>query len=107
MRAVPAAVGVLAVATFLVLPVPAQAGEVDACAQRVIRDWYSGGTVNGIYPLGCYRAALRALPEDVRQYSDANREIARALAYARRGLADPGPKGTPPKAPGSRPQAPC
>ena len=69
----------------------ADAGSLEACAQRMIRDWYSGGRVDGIYPLACYRAAIRALPEDVLQYSNADRDIARALAYARRGRTDPTP----------------
>ena len=83
----------------------ADAGSLEACAQRVIRDWYSGGRVDDIYPLACYRAAIRALPEDVLQYSNADRDIARALAYARRGRADSTP---PPAAAGSsapRPEA--
>jgi cell division septation protein DedD len=87
-------VGVLVVlaAALTLAPVPPQAaGEsLDACAQRVIRDWYSGGRVDGVYPLGCYRAALRALPDDVLQYSNADQDIRRALAFARRGLEDPG-----------------
>jgi hypothetical protein len=82
--------GALVAVSFVTFAVPVGAGKPDACAQRVIRDWYAGGKVDGVYPLRCYRAAMRALPEDVRQYSDANREIARALAYARRGLRDPG-----------------
>ena len=74
---------VLASAVTLVPSAPA--GSLERCAQRVIRDWYSGGRVDGLYPLRCYRAAIRALPSDVLQYSDADRDIARALAYARRG----------------------
>ena len=101
MTAVRAVIGALAVASCLGLAAPAGAGPYDACAQRVIRDWYSGGRVDGTYPLACYRAAMRALPEDVRQYSDADREIARALAYARQGLRDPGPG---PAAPARKPR---
>ena len=66
----------------------ASAGPLDTCAQRVIRDWYSGGRVNGVYPLACYRAAIEALPDDVLEYSEADRDIARALAFARRGSAE-------------------
>jgi hypothetical protein len=77
---------VAAVLVGVVTFVPsAPAESLEACAQRVIRDWYSGGRVDRIYPLRCYRAAIRALPNDVLQYSDADRDIARALAYARRG----------------------
>lgn len=107
MTAVRAVIGALAVASCLGLAAPAEAGPYDACAQRVIRDWYSGGRVDGTYPLACYRAAMRALPEDVRQYSDADREIARALAYARQGLRDPGPgPAAPPRKPTPAPPPP-
>jgi cobalamin biosynthesis Mg chelatase CobN len=88
---------VVAVAFALLLaPSPADAGSLDACAQRVIRDWYSGGRVDGVYPLACYRAALRALPNDVLQYSNADQDIRRALAFARRGRTDPGNEPLPP-----------
>jgi hypothetical protein len=56
----------------------------------VLRDWYSGGRVDDVYPLACYRAALRSLPDDVLQYSNADQDIRRALAFARRGRNDPG-----------------
>ena len=76
---------------WLLVCVPlAQASPLDACAQRVIRDWYSGGRVDQLYPLGCYRAAIRALPNDVLEYSDADKDIARALAFARQASADEG-----------------
>ena len=51
----------------------------------MIRDWYSGGRVDGVYPLPCYRAAIKALPADVLAYSEADADIERALAFARRG----------------------
>jgi hypothetical protein len=93
---------VVAVAfAFLFAPSSGTAGSLDACAQRVIRDWYSGGGVDGVYPLACYRAALRALPNDVLQYSNADQDIRRALAFARRGRNDPGNKAAAPA-----PQAP-
>jgi hypothetical protein len=83
---------VVLAAALSLTPVPPEAagGSLAACAQRVIRDWYSGGRVDGVYPLPCYRAALRALPDDVVQYSNADQDIRRALAFARRGLGDPG-----------------
>ena len=82
---------VLAAALTVASPPPAGvAASLDACAQRVIRDWYSGARVDGVYPLACYRAALRALPDDVLQYSTADQDIRRALAFARHGREDPG-----------------
>ena len=80
----------VAATAALTIAAPAGAGPLDACAERVIRDWYSGGRVDGAYPLACYRAAIRALPEDVLQYSNADKDIARALAYAQQGRRDPG-----------------
>jgi hypothetical protein len=84
-RAVAAAVVVVA---FFVTASMSSAYSLDNCAQRVIRDWYSGGRVDGVYPLPCYRAAIRALPADVLQYSDADRDIGSALAYARQRRAE-------------------
>lgn len=82
-------IAVLAVLAWTVTAAPiASAGPLDACAQRVIRDWYSGGRVNDLYPLPCYRAAIKALPADVLAYSEADRDIARALAFARRGRSE-------------------
>ena len=97
--AVPRALACLAiVAASLTVALPAGASSTDACAQRVIRDWYAGGRVDGVYPLRCYRAAIRALPEDVLQYSDARNEIERALAYAAQGDRDPEPSRVAPPA---------
>ena len=103
--AVPRALACLAiVAASLTVALPAGASSTDACAQRVIRDWYAGGRVDGVYPLRCYRAAIRALPEDVLQYSDARNEIERALAYAAQGDRDPEPsRVAPPAAAKERP----
>ncbi len=86
---------VVVVFALLLTPSSGTTGSLDVCAQRVIRDWYSGGRVDGVYPLACYRAALRALPNDVLQYSNADQDIRRALAFARRGRTDPGSKPLP------------
>ena len=64
-----------AATSALVAPLPAEASALDDCGQRVIRDWYSGGRVDKLYPLPCYRAAIRALPDDVLQYTDADAAI--------------------------------
>lgn len=112
-RLAAALVSTATVLTLLATSAPAAAGSLDACAERVIRDWYSGGRVDGVYPLQCYRAAIRALPSDVLQYSNADQDIRRALAFARKGRPDPGngpaaatpaakPKPKPPAAPAPR-----
>ncbi len=106
-------IAVLAALAWIVTAAPvASAGSLDACAQRVIRDWYSGGRVSDVYPLPCYRAAIKALPADVLAYSEADRDIARALAFARRGRTEttaptrePTPAGTPATPSPARPEA--
>ena len=80
------AVLVMAAATLaLATAASADAASLEDCGQRVIRDWYSGGRVDAIYPLPCYRAAIRALPDDVLQYTDETTVIEPALANARQG----------------------
>jgi hypothetical protein len=83
MAALRAVVGAVAVVVSVATASTASATSLEDCAQRVIRDWYSGGRIDGVYPLSCYRAAIKALPSDVLQYSDADRVIASALANAR------------------------
>ena len=78
-----AIVAMVAAASLLMTASPAGAGALEDCGQRVIRDWYSGGRVDKLYPLPCYREAIRALPDDVMQYTDAGAAIERALESAR------------------------
>ena len=80
-----AIVAMVAASSLLAAASPAGAGALEDCGQRVIRDWYSGGRVDKVYPLPCYRAAIRALPDDVLQYTDATAAIERALETAREG----------------------
>jgi cobalamin biosynthesis Mg chelatase CobN len=61
-----------------------------SCADQVIADWYDDGRVGKIYPLACYQEAIKKLPPDVLDYSNAKEEIGRALAFARQGKPDPG-----------------
>ena len=50
-----------------------------ACWQELVADW-SDGAISNLYPIDCYREALRNMPEDVRLYSSASDDINRALA---------------------------
>jgi hypothetical protein len=84
-----AVVAMVAATSLLAVASPAGAGALEDCGQRVIRDWYSGGRVDRVYPLPCYRAAIRALPDDVLQYTDAGAAIERALETARQGAVTP------------------
>jgi hypothetical protein len=78
-----AIVALVAGLSVFAAPPSANAGSLEDCAQRVIRDWYADGRIDKLYPLPCYRAAIGMLPDDVLQYTDAGDDIARALERAR------------------------
>jgi hypothetical protein len=48
------------------------------CAQALLADW-ADGRIDHIYPIACYRAALKSLPADLEAYSSAADDIAGAL----------------------------
>ena len=81
----------------LVLATLALAGPAAAasksCADQVVADWYGDGRVDKVFPAHCYQEAIRSLPVDVLDYSNAKEDILRALAFARKGEKDPGPSG--------------
>ena len=52
------------------------------CGELVLRDWSRDGRVDRTYDLTCYEAAIDDLPSDLRDYSDAEVVITRALASA-------------------------
>jgi hypothetical protein len=64
----------------LVLSEPAVAAT--GCRQQVIDDWSDNGRVDGVYALDCYEAAIGSLPPDIRDYTDAQETIDRALTIA-------------------------
>jgi hypothetical protein len=64
-------------ATVAVAPAPATAAS--GCANAVVYEWRDNGRIDKTYPPQCYRAAVDALPEDVRVYSSAQNDITRAL----------------------------
>ncbi len=64
-----------------------------SCADDVVSDWYGDGRVDKVFPLHCYQEAIRSLPVDVLDYSNAKQDILRALAFARNGKNDPGETG--------------
>lgn len=81
----------LVVAVALVSAAPAYAR---SCAQKVIDDWWDDNVVQGVYPLSCYRQALKSLPDDLDGYSSAREDIERALAKAIQDQVDGGPDAT-------------
>ena len=60
-----------------------QADAATPCWKRLINDWYDG-RIDRVYPVRCYRAAIRNLPEDVDAYSTAREDLERALLSAAR-----------------------
>jgi hypothetical protein len=73
------AIGLL---VLLVSVGPAAAAKKPSCAEQVVADWYDNGRVDYLYPLRCYREAIKTLPPDVKDYSSAKEEIERALQDA-------------------------
>ena len=57
---------------------PGRAAAATPCWKRVLNDWSNGRAI-GTYPLHCYRDAIRHLPEDLRDYSNASDDIEAAL----------------------------
>ena len=54
------------------------------CESQVLRDWSRDGRVDRVYRLPCYEDAIDLLPTDLRDYTDAEDVIERALASAMR-----------------------
>lgn len=94
--------GLAAVAVPLLAALALGAGPAlgaPACARQVVADWYDNGRVDRLYPLHCYREAIKTLPNDVLTYSSAREDINRALQFATRGKSDPGEGAQPPASP--------
>jgi hypothetical protein len=77
------------------------------CGDKVLADWFDNGRIDRLYPLHCYEEAIDAIPDDLRDYANAEEIISRALQAAVSGnLAPGGPDPTPgdsgdPSSPGS------
>ena len=74
---------------------PTAGAKAKTCADQVVADWYGDGRVDKLFPKECYLEAIRSLPVDVLDYSNAKEDILRALQYRRQGKPDPGPAGSP------------
>jgi hypothetical protein len=68
----------IGLAAALTAPAGANAA---SCWQRVLDDWRDG-RLDHVYPVHCYRDALRNMPEDLRVYGSAESDIQSALARA-------------------------
>ena len=75
---------VFALIVFLVsaLAFGASAGAALQCRQQVIEDWSDNGRIDRAYALQCYEQAMRSMPPEIRDYSDAPEVIDRALTLA-------------------------
>jgi hypothetical protein len=79
------------VALALISPAPA----ASSCATRVLRDWSDDGHVASRYSLPCYEEAIEALPTDLRDYTNAEDVITRALTSAVRAVGTESPTAAP------------
>ena len=52
------------------------------CAQAVLADWQDNSRIDRVYDLPCYGDAIDAIPDDLRDYTDAADVIARAFQRA-------------------------
>lgn len=64
------------------------------CWERVFDDWLDDGTIDGTYGVACYEAALKHVPEDLREYTDITAAISVALQRALRPSGPIGPDST-------------
>jgi hypothetical protein len=70
---------VLVGAVAVLAPLPATAAGTSKtvsvpCWKRLLNDWYDG-TINNVYPIACYGAAIKHLPADLRIYGSAKDDI--------------------------------
>ncbi|MGH3133898.1 MAG: hypothetical protein ACRDNY_09220 [Gaiellaceae bacterium] len=87
-RAYVAIVALLAGA-FVALSLPGTA-MATACGDKVLADWFDNGRIDRLYPLHCYEEAIDAIPDDLRDYANAEEIISRALQAAVSGDLDSG-----------------
>jgi len=92
-RLILAAALVASVALTTLVVAPGASAGAKPCGEKVVDDWWNNGRVDQIFPIHCYLEAIRSLPVDVKDYSNAEDDIRRALAYARQHKPDPGPSG--------------
>jgi hypothetical protein len=80
---------VLAVSAVAALSTASPASAATECGKKVLADWFDNGRIDRLYKLNCYEEAIDAIPDDLRDYADAEDVITRALQFALRGKLDP------------------
>jgi hypothetical protein len=68
------AIAALAVASGVAAATP--------CSEAILADWLDNSRIDHVYDLPCYEAAVDAIPDDLRDYTDAADVIARAFQNA-------------------------
>ena len=84
------AVLALALSAVAALSTASPASAATECGKKVLADWFDNGRIDRLYPLNCYEEAIDAIPDDLRDYADAEDVITRALQAALRGDLAPG-----------------
>ena len=86
--------------TLVALALPATA-MATPCGDKVLADWFDNGRIDRLYDLHCYEDAIDAIPNDLRDYANAEEIISRALQAAVNGNLDAGGPDPSPDDPGS------
>ena len=81
---------VLVLSAVAALSTATPASAATPCGKKVLADWFDNGRIDRLYPLNCYEEAIDAIPDDLRDYADAEEVITRALQAALRGELAPG-----------------
>ncbi len=85
-----AALVVLLAGGLVALALAGTATAATPCGKKVLADWFDNGRIDRLYPLHCYEEAIDAIPDELRDYADAEEVIERALQAALRGDLAPG-----------------
>jgi hypothetical protein len=80
----------LALSAVAALTTAGPASAATECGKKVLADWFDNGRIDRLYPLNCYEDAIDAIPDDLRDYADAEDVITRALQAALNGKLAPG-----------------
>jgi hypothetical protein len=90
---------------FVALSLPGTA-TATPCGDKVLADWFDNGRIDRLYPPHCYEDAIDAIPDDLRNYANAEDVISRALQGALRGELVPGGADPTPDSPDGTPLPP-
>jgi hypothetical protein len=73
-----------------VLGIGAPVAAARPCWKDLVDDYWADNRVDKVYPIACYRDAMNSLPLDVKNYSDVQDDLRRALLAAIRDERDSG-----------------